>query len=209
MGKAKLSERQWTELRLAYESGRGTQRALAREFGIAHTTLQSRIKAEGWYRNPSKEVEVATIVHLTGIPTTGNEEDRLAAVEVEAARRANVIRRHRDEWDGLEKYREMSLKELETAQPREVTNEDGLVIAVIEPSYRKTFAFKAQVEALASRQKAERLAWGLDHNANADRIEDAKKRDAMIAETMGAIKEAVAKARGPIIDVTPNKEGRR
>lgn len=209
MGKTKLSERQWAELRLAYESGTRTQRALAREFGIAHTTLQTRIKAEDWYRDPTKEVEVATVANLAGIPVTGSEEDRKAAIEVEAERRANVLRRHRDEWVKLEKYRDLSLEELENAVPREVCNEDGIVISVIEPAYRKTYAFKAQVEALASRQKAERLAWGVDHNANADRIEDAKKRDAMIAETMGAIKEAVAKARGPVIDVTPNKEGRR
>lgn len=217
MANSKLSDKQWSEIRLAFESGGRTIRSIAAEFGISHVAISNRVKREGWQRDPTKEVEVATLAKLTGIELTGNDEDRRAAIEKEAERRAGLIHRHRDEWVKLEKYRDLSLDELEHAQPREVCNEDGVVIAVIEPSYRKTYAFKAQVEALSNRQKGERLAWGVDHNQNADRIEDAKKRDRMIGETMGAIKDAlsmVTKARQvatsvATIDITPNPQPMR
>jgi hypothetical protein len=101
----KMTPEQWVEIRSKYESGRYSYRALAEIYGIAWTNIQRRADRQGWFKpkrmHPGaieKQINERTIERLQGTYLAHTPEEYEQAIEGDAATRADVIRRHREQW---------------------------------------------------------------------------------------------------------------
>lgn len=168
----KLSTQQWIEIRSKYEGGQ-TISQLAREYKIDRKLIYRKIETEGWVQDPSAEIERRTNVHITGLagtdgkrPTGLDPKIRDQVIEEEAQRRAQILRRHREEWEMVETL----MAEAFGQRVVKVKDENG-----VEQKKPGSFEFfkqaKITAEALAIKQKGERAAWGIPEVAEKTKIE--------------------------------------
>ena len=130
----------WEAIRAEYEVG-ATQSALARDHGISRTAIQKRIKAEGWTQDVEPAVQRKVAEKVAGVVAGCTPKKKAEAIDAEAARRADVIQRHRDEWE----------------------EHKGIVDkAVGALDFESAKLAKITAETLKIRQEAERKAWNID-----------------------------------------------
>lgn len=162
----KVPTKAWDDARLQWESGRSAN-SIAKDLGVAITTVTERIQRYGWQRHPQSEIEYKTIQKVLNSPTP---EQRNQALETEAERRAAVIIQHRDEWNDIRSLRieATTNKDFETAKLAKIT-----------------------AETTALTQMAERRAWGIDLSfksvtSNGD---DTTSKEELISKMLDVLKD--------------------
>lgn len=164
---ARLALEQWQEIRAKREiEGRNLQE-LAKEYGVSHQAISKRAKKEGWDDGSNHEEAIRRRVakkvarlNATSSPTKLNE-----AIEAEAQRRAELIERHRAEWE--------SLRNLELRAIADKDDKDRI---------DKARALKLLVDQMVARQNQERKLWGVDVELSIDEVKamtDEELRKAM------------------------------
>jgi hypothetical protein len=149
----------WSAARLDYERGGTSQAEIARRHGVSRRAVQKRIEREGWTQELRRAIARETQQRLLGITATDDPAKREKLLDQEAAKRAELIKRHRLEWDFLRTYTATAL-----AQAAKVEN--GVMVLATADAHQEAarhmrFA-KLATLALADRQEAERVAFGLD-----------------------------------------------
>ena len=142
----KLAASDWLDIKIAYTTTMESVRSIAAEHGISHQAIVKRAHAEGWSRDTSRLISARTKSILLGIPgPVASEVAGVAtfsateyAIESEATKRAETIRRHREEW----------------------ADHRALTAAAIASLDRNAVLFsKVVAETIAIRQANERKAW--------------------------------------------------
>lgn len=121
--------------------------SLAKKYGVARTTLQSRARNEGWKQDAELAIQVRVLEKLAGISSNDDAVKRDAAIDAAAQKRADVRLRHRREWEQVASLRQQALQK-RTSNPDVCFNE--LRIA------------KITAEMTEIQQRGEIKAWGLD-----------------------------------------------
>lgn len=137
---ARLTVEQWATVRAEYEAG-ATINSLAKKHGVSHTAIGNKCKAQDWKQDLAEVVRRKTEEKLAGAVATSDPLKREAAADAEATRRAEVGKRHRDEWSAARalSYGAMKSKDFEAAKLAKISAETLKII-----------------------QEGERKAWGLD-----------------------------------------------
>jgi hypothetical protein len=130
----------WETIRAEYEA-QSSQSELSRKHGVSRTAIQKRIEKEGWTQDVEPVIHRKVAEKVAAVVAGCNLKKKAAALDAEAARRAQVVTRHRDEWDGHKGLvdRALAAKNFEDAKLAKIT-----------------------AETLKIRQEGERRAWGLD-----------------------------------------------
>lgn len=130
----------WDQVRAEYETG-ATQSDLSRRYGVSRTAIQKHIEAEGWAQDVEPAIQRRVAEKVAGVVAGCNPQKKAEALDVEASRRADVIQRHRDEWE----------------------EHKGLVDSAIgAQDFDAAKLAKITAETLKIRQEAERKAWNID-----------------------------------------------
>lgn len=132
----------WETIRAEYETG-ASAASLATKHGCSHTAINKKVKQEGWSRDVEDTIRRKVSEKVSGIVSGCNSKKKAEALDAEAMRRADVINRHRDEW---EEHKELVDKAIGTK------DFDAAKLA------------KITAETLKIRQEAERKAWRIDIN---------------------------------------------
>ena len=144
----RLTTEQWAEVRAEREASGASFNELSGRFGVSHTAIIKRAKAEGW----GDGQDVAEIVRrkvsekVSGLVSTANPEKKAAALDAAAERGAEVIRQQQVDWEVHRERFDAVPADFELAKLAKITS-----------------------EMLMIRHKGERLAHGLE-----DKPEDAK-----------------------------------
>lgn len=156
MRESKFSPDQWQEMRAKRVAG-ASYREIAQQFGCDPTYVFQKSKAENWDDGRDSEALVRARLadKLNGVVHELDPVKKAEALDAEANRRAEIIRRHREEphharervYAGLKAHREAKAKE-----------EKSLAFDDLK-------AAKIASEALQIIQSMERKAWGLDTQA--------------------------------------------
>lgn len=150
--RVKLSPESWAALRIRYESDPdATPMILAKEFGVAATTISGKVFKEGWRKvEPDlKGMSKAALDEykkrraLLKAPTeeTLNALADEITAEFAAAARAELLERHQKEWNA----------------PRTLAYQ-----AMQEKNFDLAKLAKISTETLTNIQNGERKSWGLD-----------------------------------------------
>ena len=127
----------WEQLRAEYEIGT-SQNELAKKYDVARRTIQKRIAKEGWVQDVSDALKRMTEAKVAGVVAGSNPEKKAEALDAEAAKRAEIVLKHRREW------------EEHTAMTEGIED------------FEKAKLAKIMAETLRIRQDGERRAWNLD-----------------------------------------------
>ena len=131
----------WATIRAEFEAG-ATRRQLVEKYGCSPTALAKRELAEGWKQDLEAAIQKRTVEKVAKLEGTADPKKRAAAVDDEAQRRADVVSRHRTEWDV----------------------HAGLLDEVFERrDFNLAKLVKITAETLKIRQEGERKAWNLDN----------------------------------------------
>ena len=130
----------WETIRAEYEAG-STQSELSRAHGVSRKAIQKHIEAEGWTQDVEPSIQRKVAEKVAGVVAGCDPKKKAEAIDAEAARRAAVVQRHRDEWDGHKEIVDTALgtRDFDSAKLAKIT-----------------------AETLKIRQEAERKAWGID-----------------------------------------------
>lgn len=130
----------WETIRAEYEAG-ATQSELSRNHGVTRRAIQKHIESEGWTQDVEPSLQRKVAEKVAGVVAGCNAKKKAEALEAEAARRADVVQRHRDEWE-----------------------EHKLIVdtAVGTRDFEAAKLAKITAETLRIRQEAERKAWSID-----------------------------------------------
>lgn len=129
----------WETIRAEYEAG-ASQSDLARRYGLSRTAIQKRIKAEGWMQDVSHTIDRLTEAKVAGVVAGCNPQKKAEALDRAAEAKADVIQRHKAEWDRHKVIMDEAL-----------ANED----------FNAAKLAKITAETLKIRQEGERRAWGI------------------------------------------------
>jgi hypothetical protein len=151
----RLTADQWQEIRAKREAG-ASFGELAAQFDVTKAAIIKHSKAENWGdgSDAAEIIRRKVTEQVTGAVTGGDPKKREAALDAEAARAAEVIHRHRQEWEIVAALRDEAL------EVREVDHAEAFGRAKLA---------KITAEMTAIQQAGERKAWGLDA---ADRAPD-------------------------------------
>ena len=141
---ARLTADQWETVRAEREAGASFPELAARH-GVSHQAISKRAKKEGWGDGTDLEGTIQRKVaeKVAGVVAGSNPKKRNEAADAEAERRAEVLRRHRDEWqDHVSLFTTRSIK----------------------ADFEVGKSAKISAEMLKIRQEGERKAWGLDES---------------------------------------------
>lgn len=142
----RLTTDAWEDIRAAFEVG-ATFSDLARRFGVSRQRIAKRAKAENWQVDPAaaEQIKVRVASRVTSDPAK-----KEAALDQVADQAAEIIRRHRSEWQGHR----------------------GLYpLCDIGRNFEALKCSKIAAEMLGIRQRHERLCWGLDDPDQGDEVE--------------------------------------
>lgn len=155
----------WGAIRAAYEVGgpTATFRALATRFDLSHTYIRKHAVSEGWKQALEPDIARETAIKLAGVDSTVSEEARAEAVDSEATRRAEIIKRHRDEWNAARALIYEGAKEYAA---KDVAKPAALA---------KLKAGKTMAEALAIIQSGERRAYNITGDGSNARTPGSKQ----------------------------------
>ena len=130
----------WETIRAEYETG-ATQSDLSRRHGVSRTAIQKHIEAEGWTQDIEPALQRKVAEKVAGVVAGCNPKKKAEALDAEASRKADVVQRHRDEWEEHKQIVDKAVwaRDFETAKLAKIT-----------------------AETLKIRQEAERKAWNID-----------------------------------------------
>lgn len=134
-----VSRHDWETIRAEYEAG-ASQSALARRYGLSRAAIQKHIKAEGWMREVAETINRLTEAKVAGVVAGCNFQKKAEALDRAAEARADVVRRHRAEWEQHKAIMDEALK-----------NSD----------FERAKLAKITAETIKIRQDGERRAWGI------------------------------------------------
>ena len=164
----RLTADQWESVRAKREVG-ATFRELGAEFNISHQAIMKRSQREGWGDGSSLRAQIARKVdEKIAKVDSGNLKKRAEAIDAEAARRAAVIDKHRDEWEAARQMARAAKADHESVEDRIPADiEDPLerqqvLLAMKRAAFENLKAAKIHTETVKIVQEGERKAWGLD-----------------------------------------------
>lgn len=152
----RLTPEQWKEARIAWESDPlASYSSIGERFGCSHVAVLRAARREGWVKSGSlPSINRAAQLRADSEEVTANgtaetgKKPLAASTEASTDLRARLIQSHRAEW-----RKHAALYPLEA----------------IKDSFEVGKSAKISSEMLAIRQKAERIAWGMDtENAQAE-----------------------------------------
>ncbi len=152
----RLSPDTWETVRAEREAGASFPE-LSERFGVSHTAIIKRSKAEGW----SDGQDVGAIIRrkvsekVSGIVSTENPKKKAEAIDAAADRSAEVVRRHQEETNAVRERLYTGLKAHKAAIDKEEK----------QLAFEDLKAAKISSETILNIHKAERQAWGLDEAA--------------------------------------------
>ncbi len=152
---ARLTVDQWETVRAEREAGASFPELAARH-GVSHQAIQKRAKKESWGDGSDLEGAIQRKVSekVAGVVAGCNPKKRNEAADAEAERRAEVLRRHREEPNAARERIYAGLHAHKAAFDKE-----GKALA-----FDDLKAAKIAAEALQIVQAMERKAWGLDES---------------------------------------------
>lgn len=144
----RLTIEQWEEIRARYEGG-ASARELAREFGVHHSAVSKRARREGWHdgTDVSKAVVAKAKAKVDGVVAGVDPRKKALAMDAAANKVADVIKRHRADWDA---HRQR--------------------FGHVPEDFEQGKLAKISAEMLRIRHQGERLAWGLEEANPAPQI---------------------------------------
>ena len=150
---ARLTADQWETIRARRETGASFP-DLARDFGVSHQAIQKRAKHEGWGDGKDVEADIRRKVaeKVAGVVAGCNPKKKAEEIDAEAARRAGVLTRHRNEWVD-------SRAILTTAMDN---HKKAVKYTEKKLAFEDLKAAKITAESTRIIQDGERKAWGLD-----------------------------------------------
>ncbi|AHE99380.1 helix-turn-helix domain-containing protein [Thioalkalivibrio paradoxus] len=167
----RLTAEQWSEARALREGAGLSLREISARMNVDRAAVSRRAKREQW----DNGANLAATLHrkvtekVTGIVNPADHKKTAAAIDAEAARRAGVIDKHRDE---LEAARQMALAAKENHQNvgehqiaeaiRDPMERQQILLVMKRRAFEDLKAAKIHVETLKLVQDGERKAWGLD-----------------------------------------------
>ena len=137
------SDIDWEQLRAEYETGT-SQSELAKRYAISRTAIQKHIAKEGWLQDVSGTLDRMTEAKVAGVVAGCDPKKKADALDAEAAKRAEIVLKHRREW------------EEHTAMTEGIED------------FEKAKLAKIMAETLRIRQDGERKAWNLDKEESAN-----------------------------------------
>jgi hypothetical protein len=165
----RLTAAQWAAARADYEAGL-SQNAVAEKHGVCRKAVQKHIEAEGWTQDVEPAIRRKVAEKVAGMVAACDPDQKAAAMDAEAERRAAVVERHRREWEGLEDLRQRCIRRAEEAEAAEDWGAAKVAKILAD-------TIGDHVAALKGKQDGERRAWGLDDQAirvDVSRLSDAE-----------------------------------
>ena len=147
----------WEKIRAEYEVGE-TQNALSRKYGVSRKAIQKHIEKEGWTQDIEPSISRRVAEKVAGVVAPCDPEKKAEAIDAEALRRADVVKRHREEWNACRERLYAGLKEHKAAGTKEEK----------QNAFEDLKAAKISSEALSIIQDKERKAWNIDNNNSQD-----------------------------------------
>lgn len=165
----RLTTDQWESVRAKRETG-ATFHELADEFGVSRQAIMKRSRRESWGDGTDLRSQIARKVteKVTRVVTKGNPEKRAAEIDAEAARRAAVIDKHRDEWEAARQMARAAKADHEGVEdrvPKDIEDPEErqkVLYGMKRTAFEDLKAAKIHAETLKIIQEGERRAWGLD-----------------------------------------------
>lgn len=154
----------WEAIERAYRAGSLSVRAIGESQGVNHATILKRAKKEGWARDLTEQVRIATKQKVTtSVTGTSNQSPVVTDAEIideASSQAASVVLAHRT---GLANWRAIADK-LSVALAEIDVNEDNL------GDFSR--ALNAGVDAQLKVIKGERQAYGLDSEEGNRTVDD-------------------------------------
>ncbi|MDF2810209.1 MAG: hypothetical protein K0S56_1240 [Microvirga sp.] len=94
---AKLDEKRWQEISALWAAGT-TSSLLANTYSVARQVIDRRAKRDGWTRDLTDDVALATQEKVHGVRQGASSEQRAAAIEALSDDRVKLITAHRSAW---------------------------------------------------------------------------------------------------------------
>ncbi|AHE97185.1 helix-turn-helix domain-containing protein [Thioalkalivibrio paradoxus] len=166
----RLTKDEWAEARALREGAGLPFSEIAERMGVDRAAVSRRAKKEQWDdgQNVAVAIQKKVTEKLTRIVTPSDPVKKAEAIDAEAARRAGVIDKHRDE---LEAARVMARAAKENHQnvgdqiPADIHDpmeRAQALLSMKRGAFEDLKAAKIHVETLKLIQEGERKAWGLD-----------------------------------------------
>lgn len=133
----------WETIRAEYEAG-SNQSELSRRHGVSRTAIQKRIDKEGWSQDVEPVIQRKVAEKVAGVVAGCNPQKKAEAIDAEASRRADVVQRHRDEWEEHKRLVDTAIgtNDFEAAKLAKITAE---TLKIRQEAERKAWAIDAQV----------------------------------------------------------------
>lgn len=148
----------WAQIRAEYESG-ASANELGRKHGCSHTAVLKRARKEDWKQDVEEAIRRRVSQKVSGVVSDDLPLKRAAALDAEAERRAEVVRRHREEPNAIRALVYEGLKKHKRARNRTQR----------AAAFDDLKAAKITSETLQNLHRVERKAWGLDAEGDGDR----------------------------------------
>lgn len=149
----RLTADQWESIRAEREAG-GMITVIAAKYGISHQAILKRSRKDGWSDGVDVQEQIRRRAgeKVAGVAKPGDPKKRDEAIDAEADRRAEVIRRHREEPNTIRERLNAGLK----AHKAAVTKEEKQL------AFEDLKAAKISSECMTNVHAMERRAWSLD-----------------------------------------------
>ena len=163
----RLTADQWDTLRAEYETGKSLN-AVAAQHGVSRGAVQKRAKSEGWTQDVSGAIHRKVAEKVAGVVAGSHPKKKAEAIDAEAARRAAVIDKHRDEWEAARQMARAAKADHEGVEGRvpadieDPEERQKVLYGMKRTAFENLKAAKIHTETLKIIQEGERKAWGLD-----------------------------------------------
>lgn len=149
----RLTADQWESVRAEREAGASFPE-LAAKYGVSHQAIQKRAKAENWGdgSDVGESIRRKVAEKVAGVVASCSPQKKAAAIDAEAERAVEVLRRHREETNAVRERLYAGLKAHKAAEAK----------ADKQLAFEDLKAAKIASETIINIHKAERVAWGLD-----------------------------------------------
>lgn len=155
----------WRLARGDYEVAGMSGRGIAKKYGVSPKAVQKRIEKEGWTLNVRATVRRETEAKVAGIVASDDPATKDRKVDDEAAKRAELVKRHRLEWDFVRSYTAAAMGEAAKVEGGRMQLSTG---DIHQEALRHMRFAKVATDAVRARQDGERQAFGLDEAGRDD-----------------------------------------
>ncbi len=147
---AKLSDKQWRNLRARYEVG-ASVRELASRYRVSTQLINRKIKEQGWLQDSQGLIDERVSQKILAYEPDDPPVAKELAIEKEADRIYKIKIRHRDEW--------LDVKDLwQDAIKKKPHNLDDMKFA------------KLVAETVRIQQEGERKSWGIKDTSDEENV---------------------------------------